>query len=292
MIDFCAGTLLATAFLTPGVMKAAAEEAYPSTDAKYLSYPTYGGDDLGLTLSSDGSASLRLWAPTAEKVLLRIYSHGHGGAPEREIPMQRSEGGTWTGRLSPAPMGKYYTFSVFTDGKWLDETPGIWAKAVGVNGKRGAFVDLATTNPEGWDNDRGPALSSINAIDWNLKHLNADQFNYYRELIALRKAHPAFRMTSADDIARHLRFHRTEGPNLISYSLLDHANGDQWKEIRIVFNGSDDDTEVRIPKGKWLVVARDGEIDHTGLKDAAGNPITIPGGLTTVPHRAALILAR
>jgi pullulanase len=133
---------------------------------------------------------------------------------------------------------------------------------------------------------------SINAIDWNLKHSNADQFNYYKELIALRKAHPAFRMTSAEDIARNLKFDKVEGTILISYSLLNHANGDEWKEIKLVFNGNDDAVEVKLPKGKWMVIARDGQLNHTGLTDAEGNLQTIPGGKTTVPARSALILAR
>lgn len=133
---------------------------------------------------------------------------------------------------------------------------------------------------------------SINAIDWNLKHLNAGQFNYYKELIALRKAHPAFRMTSASDIARHLKFDKSSTPNLISYSLLDHANGDVWKEIKLIFNGGDAPAEVKLPKGNWTVVARDGEINHTGLRNADGSLQTIPGGKTAVEPRSALILYR
>ena len=133
---------------------------------------------------------------------------------------------------------------------------------------------------------------SINAIDWNLKHANADQFDYYRQLIALRKAHPAFRMTSADDIARNIRFDRTEGSNLVSYSILNHANGDEWKEIKLVFNGSDDSRQVNIPKGDWLVVAQDGRLNHTGLENPDGSKLHIRGGRTEVAPRSALILAR
>ena len=92
---------------------------------------------------------------------------------------------------------------------------------------------------------------SINAIDWNLKHENADQFNYYRELIALRKAHPAFRMTTADEIARNIRFDKVQGTNLVSYSILNHANGDEWKEIKLVFNGSDEARTVSLSKGDY-----------------------------------------
>ena len=133
---------------------------------------------------------------------------------------------------------------------------------------------------------------SINAIDWNLKHLNKDQFNYYKELIALRKAHPAFRMTSAEDIARNLKFDKVTTPNLISYSLLNNANGDEWKEIKMVFNGADDAATVKLPKGQWRVIAQDGNICHTGLTAPDGTQLTLPGGTTEVAPRSALILAR
>ena len=126
---------------------------------------------------------------------------------------------------------------------------------------------------------------SINAIDWNLKKQNRGQFDYYRNLIALRKAHPAFRMTSAEDIARHIVFDKTEGSNLVSYSIRDHANGDEWKEIKVVFNGYDSAREVKVAKGDWIVVAADGRIDKDGLGRAKG-------GKMSVAPQSALILAR
>ena len=126
---------------------------------------------------------------------------------------------------------------------------------------------------------------SINAIDWSLKHANREQFDYYRELIALRKAHPAFRMTDAADVARNIVFDRTTQPNLISYSIRNHANGDEWAEIKLVFNGSDAPAEVKIPRGDWNVIAEDGCISATGLG-------TTRGGRLTVAPVSALILAR
>lgn len=133
---------------------------------------------------------------------------------------------------------------------------------------------------------------SVNAIDWTLKHVNADQFNYYKELIKLRKSHPAFRMTTAEEVARHIKFDKTDKDNLVSYSIVGNANGDDWKEIKLVFNGSDDDVDVKLPKGDWLVVARDGQLRADGLRDAAGNEQRVRGGVTKVPHRSALILAK
>ena len=127
---------------------------------------------------------------------------------------------------------------------------------------------------------------SINAIDWSLKHENADLFNYYKELIKLRKTHPAFRMTSAEDVAKNLVFDNVkDSPNLISYSLKNNANGDPWKEIKVVFNGSDSPAYISVPKADWLVVAEDGQIDAEGLGQSKG-------GRLMVAPRSALILAR
>lgn len=125
----------------------------------------------------------------------------------------------------------------------------------------------------------------INAIDWDLKTTNIDQFEYYRELIALRKAHPAFRMTTAADIAKNLVFDNETRANVISYSLKNHANGDAWKEIKIVFNGNDKAVDVRIPKGNWTIVAYDGRIKANGMGKSNG-------GNMTVPAYSALILAQ
>ncbi len=126
---------------------------------------------------------------------------------------------------------------------------------------------------------------SINAIDWTLKQKNVDQFNYYRELIRLRKAHPAFRMTTAEDIAKHIVFDKVEEDNLISYSIKDNANGDIWKEIKLIFNGSDKAREVKIKKGDWIVIADNGKINADGIG-------TSKGGKTIVAPCSALILAK
>ncbi len=126
---------------------------------------------------------------------------------------------------------------------------------------------------------------SINAIDWTLKRTNADQFDYYKELIALRKAHPAFRMTTADDIARHIVFDKVTAPNLISYSIKDHANGDMWKEIKLIFNGSAEPRTVRVPRGNWTIIAEDGRLKAGGLGSTRG-------GTLTVAPTSALILAK
>lgn len=126
---------------------------------------------------------------------------------------------------------------------------------------------------------------SINAIDWSLKHKNAEQFDYYRELIALRKAHPAFRMTTAEEVAKNIVFDKVDAPNVVSYSIRNNANGDEWKEIKLVFNGSAEPFVAKVPKGDWIVVARDGSLRSEGMGSSKG-------GNVVVPPTSALILAR
>ena len=126
---------------------------------------------------------------------------------------------------------------------------------------------------------------SINAIDWSNKHKYADQFNYYRELIKLRKSHPAFRMTSAADIAKHIKFDDVKHDNLVSYSITGNANGDEWKEIKLAFNGSDEPLNIKVSNGDWIIIANDGKIDAEGLGKSRG-------GTMTVAPRSALIMAR
>ena len=74
--------------------------------------------------------------------------------------MEVGENGTWTISIKEDLKGKFYTFNVKVNGKWLGDTPGIMAKAVGVNGKRAAVLDLRSTDPEGWENDVRPPLKN------------------------------------------------------------------------------------------------------------------------------------
>jgi pullulanase len=122
-------------------------------------YPTYTGNDLGLTFVNN-NANFRIWAPTATQVKLRLYSKGIGGEAVQTIDMKKAQQGTWTAVLIGKHLGDYYTFSVEHNGAWLDEVPDPYAKAVGTNGKRAMIVDLQKTNPAGWAADKFPILKN------------------------------------------------------------------------------------------------------------------------------------
>lgn len=150
-----------TLMMVGSIGTASARSTY---DEQFVSYPTYSGDDLELTVSDAGTA-FRLWSPKAQEARVKIYSQGRGGNPLMILPMEfHPENGTWTASVPEKLYGKFYTFQILHDGKWLSETPGVWAKAVGVNGERAAIIDLATTNPEGWEADKGPQVENFTDV--------------------------------------------------------------------------------------------------------------------------------
>lgn len=98
--------------------------------------------------------TFQLWAPTAEKVRLRLYKDGNEGKAWKTLSLAKGSDGTWAKQMKGDLKGKFYTFEVKVDGKWRGETPGVNARAVGVNGKRAAVIDLKDTNPVGWEFDK------------------------------------------------------------------------------------------------------------------------------------------
>ena len=120
----------------------------------YDSYPVYKGNDLGLTYSPKQSI-FRIWSPTAEKAQIVFYKNGDGGEPT-VLQECKDLNGTWIAKVPGDMKGKFYAFKVMINGKWLNEVPDPYAKAVGVNGKRAMVVDLKETNPAGWEKDKSP----------------------------------------------------------------------------------------------------------------------------------------
>ena len=97
-----------------------------------------------------------LFAPNDIKsVKLRIYEKGQGGKVLKTIKMKRTADEQWTATVKGDLMGRFYTFDI-----GRGETPGVFAKAVGVNGQRGAIIDMQGTNPEGWTQDKRPVVKS------------------------------------------------------------------------------------------------------------------------------------
>ncbi len=126
-------------------------------------YPVYKGSDLGIDYSPLRT-KFKVWAPAATAVKLRLFKDGsETGAFEIE-DLHKGEDGTWSISISRDLKNVYYTFQMLNEGNWSLECPDIYAKAVGVNGRRGMIVDLRSTDPAGWHQDKKPILKSFTDI--------------------------------------------------------------------------------------------------------------------------------
>ena len=117
---------------------------------------TYTGKDLGATWSSE-KTDFRLWAPTAESVKVNLYKSGTEGTNDliEKLEMTKDVNGTWVASKEGDLNGTYYTYTVKVNGE-ENEACDPYARTTGVNGKRAMVIDLASTNPEGWENDKNP----------------------------------------------------------------------------------------------------------------------------------------
>ena len=138
----------------------------PEFEAKY----TYHGHDLGATWSPERTV-FKLWAPTAEAVQVRLYQSGDPKNADliEKIFMEQGEQGTWSASVDGDLNGVYYTFAVRI-GSYVAEACDPYAKTTGVNGHRAMVIDMASTNPDGWEQDQDPnaGVSITDAIIYEL----------------------------------------------------------------------------------------------------------------------------
>ncbi len=135
-------------------------------------YPVKEGS-LEEMLYSPEKTSFSVWSPNADSVYLSLYADATTAEPLERMAMKRENDGSWTKTVKGDLKGQFYTFQVVDpSSRWkLHETPGIFAKAVGVNGRRAAIIDWNTTNPEGWEADVRPAFAGAkDAIIYEMHH--------------------------------------------------------------------------------------------------------------------------
>lgn len=124
------------------------------------------------------------------------------------------------------------------------------------------------------------APDSINMINWDNKTTYNDLYNYYKGLIELRKAYPAFRMQTAAEINEKIEFVDTEF-SVIAYRI--HDALEDGREIAVIFNGTLEEKQVTLDANAWDVLVN---------KDTAGTAVieTIKGGTILIPSKSTLVL--
>ena len=136
---------------------------------------TYDGDDLGATYTKE-KTTLKVWAPLAQSVTVRLFKNGDPAKqenPDKEVAMvapdKETGKGVWSVELEGDMNGTYYTY-------WVDniseqkECVDPYSRTTGVNGRRTMIIDLASTNPDGWANDKDPHYDDAitDAVIWEL----------------------------------------------------------------------------------------------------------------------------
>lgn len=116
---------------------------------------------------------------------------------------------------------------------------------------------------------------SINCIDWHRKALFLDVCEYYKDLINLRKEHASFRMNKKEDIKSHIIFLNNVPKNIVAFILKDHANGDCWKNILVIYNPNKNTEMLNIPYNSWSLIGTRDKISLSPLKIIEGDKIEL-----------------
>ena len=124
---------------------------------------------------------------------------------------------------------------------------------------------------------------SINRFDWNNLKRYPQVFDYYSKLIALRKAHPAFRMGNAEEVKKNLVF--LDAPEgVVAFQLKNNAGGDSWKDIIVVLNANKTERAINVPEGLYTKVLANGKVDENGLGILNGSSVTVAPQSALIIH--------
>ena len=124
---------------------------------------------------------------------------------------------------------------------------------------------------------------SINRFDWNNLKRYPQVFDYYSKLIALRKAHPAFRMGNAEEVKKNLVF--LDAPEgVVAFLLKNNAGGDSWKDIIVVLNANKTERAINVPEGLYTKVLANGKVDENGLGILNGSSVTVAPQSALIIH--------
>ena len=176
---------------------------------------------------------------------LRLYADGEGGKPLQQYKMRAVGKHRWTLTLKRNLQGKFYTFDI-----GRGETPGVFAKAVGVNGKRAAIIDRATTNPAGWAQDKRPAL--LSPADQVIYELHVRDFTHKMP----NNAHPDKFLGVADTAAlAHLKRLGVTAVHLLPS--FDFSSIDETKPHLPAYNWGYDPQNYNVPEGSYATNAYD-----------------------------------
>ena len=184
-------------------------------------------------------------SPDVKKVNVLLSDTDSDNPAEQMIKQMKHVGaGKWKLTVKSDLKGKYYLFSVYNNAQ-PDNTPGIFAKAVGVNGKRGAIVDLRDTDPEGWNSDVRPTLN--NPCDLVIYEMHHRDFSV--DLSSGLKNKGKFLALTEPKAIEHLQRLGVNAVHILpSY---DYASVDESKPDVPQYNWGYDPLNYNVPEGSY-----------------------------------------
>lgn len=224
---------------------------------------TYDGDDLGASYSKE-STTFKVWAPTAEKVALNLYSAGTGDNLIKSVAMNKAEKGVWSYTESGDLNGTYYTYSVTVSGK-TNEAVDLYARTTGMNGDRGMVIDLDATDPDGWSNDTKPEfVNYTDAVIYELhvRDLSMDESSGIKD--EYKGKYLAFTQTgtkNSSGMATGIDHIKELGATHIHLlPVFDYASVDESKPESNGFNWGYDPKNYNAPEGSYSTDPSKGEV--------------------------------
>ena len=221
---------------------------------------TYDGNDLGAIYTKE-KTTFRVWAPTATKVELNLYKEGSGDNLMETVSMTSDVKGTWVYEKTGDLNGVYYTYSV-TVGNETNEAVDLYAKAVGINGKRGMVIDLDTTDPENFEKDTKPEFVNMtDAIIYELhiRDLSSDASSGITnkgKFLGLTETGTK----NGDGLSTGLDYIKDLGVTHIHLlPSFDYASVDESKEDG-QFNWGYDPQNYNVPEGSYSTDPSNGEV--------------------------------
>lgn len=224
---------------------------------------------LGAKVDERGTV-IRLWSPIAESVDLRLYDNGSTGEAEAVIPMKLCDRGVWEYAVNENLSGKYYDFALKIKGKTNISTDP-YAKACGVNGKRSMIIDLNTTNPNGWGEDKAPTKGAEDII----YELHVKEFSYDKNAGFPENVRGKYKAFTVDNTTLRNEGKFPTGLNYIKelgvshiqllpvydFASVDEAGGEDG------FNWGYDPLNYNVPEGSYASDAARGEVRIREFKE-------------------------
>ncbi len=149
------------------------------------------------------------------------------------------------------------------------------------------FLRTKTKADGSYDHNSYASSDAVNALDYSRAATYSQVYEYYKGLIAFRKAHPALRMTTAEDVDNNFTslIDTNAEKGVVVYSLNGGVNGEKAEEIVVVYNPLSTDTTVTLPEGEWDVYVNDEAA-------SADTVLETVSGTVTVPRISAMVLVK